>query len=372
MNLRSKKNHSERRKAVEKELNLSLETIGKTLFDEDEIIHCENLIGAVGIPLGLAGPVTIHGLKDHTSYIPLATTEGALVASVARGCKVINESGGTTVLVDSVGVTRGPVFEVKNIKEGQMFCIWLQEHKNNLARVAQETSHHLSLKDIYTSHQGKYVYVRFQFDTDQAMGMNMATIASTEIADYIEKNTPQTLVAVAGNFDTDKKPSWLNMIHGRGKMIRADVIIPQKIVEKQLHVSPQDIEKTVVKKCWGGSIMAGSMAFNAHFANIVAAFFAATGQDLAHISEGSLGVTSAEVLKQGDLYFAVYLPDILLGMVGGGTTLASQTEARNITKAKTSEELAEVLGAAVLAGELSLIASITDRTLAKTHIALGR
>jgi len=155
-------------------------------------------------------------------------------------------------------------------------------------------------------------------------------------------------------------------------MVRADVIIPPDVVATHLHVSPNGIEKRVVQKCWGGSIMSGSLGFNSHFANIVAAFFAATGQDLAHIAEGSLGVTSAEVLENGDLYFSVFLPDILVGMVGGGTQLKTQTEATSITKAQTSGELAEVLGAAVLAGELSLIASIADKTLAKAHITLGR
>ncbi len=373
MDLRSYKNHSERRSAFEKEQGVSLETIGNTIQDGKECIHCENLIGAVGIPLGIAGPVQIHGSKEHAEiYIPLATTEGALVASVSRGCKVINESGGVSVIANSVGVTRGPVFEVKNIKEGHRFCAWLDNHQEELAHVAQDTSDHLKLISTSSAHQGRYVYVRFQFDTDQAMGMNMATIATSKMAEYIEEKTPYKLLAIAGNFDTDKKPSWLNIILGRGQVIHADVIIPQEVVAKLLHVKPRDIEKTVINKCWGGSIMAGSMGYNAHFANVVAAFFAATGQDLAHISEGALGVTYAEVLENGDLYFSVYLPDILLGTVGGGTKLKAQTEARAITNAKTSQELGEVLGAAVLAGELSLIASIAEGTLSKTHRMLGR
>ena len=373
MNLRSQKNHSERRLAVEKELAISLDTVGNTMQDDEESIHCENLIGAIGIPLGIAGPIQIHGSNEYAEvYIPLATTEGALVASVSRGCKVTNEAGGASVMVNAVGVTRGPVFEVGNINEGQQLCSWLTRNQEELVRVAEETSNHLKLKNVFSAHHGRYVYVRFQFDTDQAMGMNMATIATSKMAEYIEEKTPYKLRAIAGNFDTDKKPSWLNIILGRGHVIRADVIIPQEIVAKLLHAQPRDIEKTVINKCWGGSIMAGSMGYNAHFANIVAAFFAATGQDLAHIAEGALGMTYAEVLENGDLYFSVYVPDILLGTVGGGTKLKAQTEARAITNAKTSQELGEVLGAAVLAGELSLIASIAEGTLAKTHSMLGR
>jgi len=373
MDLRPYKNPAERRLALEKELKLSLSTIGDTFCDEEGSIHCENVIGAVGVPLGIAGPIKIHSLEGETeAYIPLATTEGALVASVSRGCKVIAEAGGSTVLSENVGVTRGPIFEVGTIKEGQRFCSWLKDHYDDLAEVAKQTSNHMKLIDSISVYHGRYVFVRFKFDTDQAMGMNMATIASTRIAQYIEEKTSVRLFAVAGNFDTDKKPSWLNMILGRGRRLRAEVIVPQELVQKLLHISPKQIEKTVIQKCWGGSIMAGSMGFNAHYANIVAAFFAATGQDLAHISEGSLGVTYAEVLENGDLYFSVYLPDILLGMIGGGTKLKAQSEARSITKAKTSTKLAEVLGAAVLAGELSLIASIAEGSLAEAHKRLGR
>lgn len=373
MNLRSCKSYMERRLALEKELGLSLKIIGQTLSDKEDSIHCENCIGAISLPVGVAGPLHIHGLHGSREvYIPLATTEGALVASVNRGCKIINDVGGVSIISSHVGVTRGPLFEVDTIKAGQQFCKWLIDNQKNLVKVANQTSDHLKLKSIFPIHHGRHVYVRFYFDTDQAMGMNMATIASTKVAEYIERKTTTRLLAIAGNFDTDKKPSWLNMILGRGQRLWAEVIITQEHVKKILHVEPRQIEKIVIHKCWGGSIMAGSMGFNAHFANIVAAFFVATGQDLAHVSEGSLGVTFAEVLENGDLYFSVFLPDILIGVVGGGTKLKTQTEARSITKAKKSNELAEVLGGAVLAGELSLIGSIAEGTLSQAHTKLGR
>jgi len=219
---------------------------------------------------------------------------------------------------------------------------------------------------------GKYVYLRLVYDTDQAMGMNMVTIATDQIVSFIEEQYNVTCIAVAGNYDIDKKPAWLNFIHGRGRVCQAEVVIPQDLLKEHLKVTSQALSKTVITKCWAGSMMSGSMGFNAHFANIVAAFYAATGQDIAHVVEGSLGITTAEVTDDGDLYFSVYMPDVMLGMIGGGTKLKTQREAINITGAADVNELAEVLVAAVLAGELSLLASITEKTLGRAHKTLGR
>jgi len=373
MSIRMHKNAQDRRTYIEKICDVTLSEIGAVLVDEEKSIHCENLIGAVSIPLGVAGPLRIRtkkGTKDK--YIPLATTEGALVASVNRGAKIISEAGGISVVTEYVGVTRGPIFEVENIKKGQMLISWIDAHHDILAQEATSTSDHLKLLSIESVLHGKYVYLRISYDTDQAMGMNMATIATARIGSYIKKHTSARLLAVAGNFDIDKKPSWLNFIKGRGHKVWADVILSQKLVMSHLHVSPKQIAHVVKQKCWGGSMMSGSIGFNAHFANIVAAFYLATGQDIAHVVEGSLGVTSAEVLGNGSLYFAIYAPSLLIGTVGGGTQLKTQSQARSITKTRTSEELAQILAGALLAGELSLLASITQNTLASSHSLLGR
>lgn len=373
MDLRTYKTETDRRKALEKELGITFKAIVSEKREKKEDVHCENKIGIIGIPLGIAGPILLNTSRGSSvSYIPLATTEGALVASVNRGCKLICESGGAYIVSEYVGATRGLIFEVESLKSGQELRRGFDIKIEELKKAARRTSSHLSLNGIVSSQQGKYIYVRFIFDTDEAMGMNMSTIASTEIAKYIQDNFPCKLLAVAGNFDVDKKPSWLNFLLGRGRKLHAEVIISEKLVNKILHVTPTDIAKTTIHKCWGGSIMSGSMGFNAHFANVVAAFYAATGQDLAHVVEGSLGVTYAEVLNNGDLYFSVYLPDILVGVVGGGTKLKAQTEARKITNTKTSQELSEVLAGAVLAGEISLIGSIAEGSLGEAHRKLGR
>lgn len=343
------------------------------MIDNEEYIHCENLIGATTLPVGVVGPLQIKGeFVEAGFYIPLSTTEGALVASVNRGCKAVTQSGGVNVQIHRIGPTRGPVFYTGSLKESKKFYNWIKKNEKKLAKVAEETSSHLKFKKLDMRTLSNYAFIRFYFDTEDAMGMNMVTIATQKIADYIEKETKYKCLSVAGNFDIDKKPSWLNFINNRGFKGWAEGIIPRKIVADVLKSTPQEIFEVWLGKCMLGSIMSGSLGFNSHFANIVAAFFAATGQDLAHVVEGSLGVTVAKVLPNGDLYFSIYMPAIMLGTVGGGTKLKTKQEALSIIGVKKSVELAEVLLGAVLAGELSLLSSLAEGSLAKAHQKLGR
>jgi len=355
--------------------------ISQVLYDKKEPIFCENLIGATIIPLGVAGPLQVKSstpiesgskLKVQSYKIPLATTEGALVASVNRGCKAINLSGGAITAVEPVGATRGPVFETAGIKESLKLKKWLDLNFQLLKKSAEKTSSHLKLLKLETGTTGSYVYVRFYFDTGEAMGMNMVTIATEAIIHIIRSRANVRYLSVSGNFCADKKPSWLNFISGRGKRVWAEATLKKDIIEKVLKTQPQKIFDLWLSKCMLGSLMSGSMGFNAHFANVVAAFFAATGQDLAHVVEGSIGITSMKLFKNKNLYVAVYLPDIMIGLVGGGTKLKIKKEALSIIGAKSSEELAQVLAGAVLAGEISLLASLSEGSLARAHERLGR
>ncbi|MCL6096240.1 MAG: hydroxymethylglutaryl-CoA reductase [Patescibacteria group bacterium] len=375
MDMRKFSSASQRRKSLEEKLKISLPHIGTFSLDEKTVSvkNCENMIGVAQIPLGIAGPLKMTG--NHSAgdfYIPLATTEGALVASVNRGCKVISLANGAQVAVHKVGVTRGPVFYTGSIKKSMELYEWVKNNKENMAHTAEKTSNHLKFKKVDVRTQGSYAFMRFYFDSQEAMGMNMATIATDKIAELIEKEVGVKCVSIAGNFDIDKKPAWLNFINNRGLKAWAEVIIPKQTVKDELKTTPDEIFEVWLAKCMLGSAMSGSLGFNAHYANIVAAFFAATGQDIAHTVEGSMGITTAKVLKNGDLYFSVYLPAIMLGTVGGGTNLATQKEATEIIGVKTSDELAEVLGGAVLAGELSLLASLAEKSLVKAHQKLGR
>lgn len=368
-------NSAERRKFLEKHLKISLENISKFEFTEEDVLgrNIENLIGTTQIPLGVAGPLSIKkNSKSKKYFIPLATTEGALVASVSRGCKAILESGGVTVFVENVGVTRAPVFKTKSLADTVRIKNWLEKNFEKIKDICESTSSHLKLLRIDPSYTGRSLFLRFVLDSQDAMGMNMATIATEKAVEYIEKKTGVTCLSVSGNFDVDKKPAWINFISGRGKKVWADITIKKEVVKNVLKTEPDKICNLILRKILTGSIMAGSMGFNAHYANIIAAIFASTGQDLGQVAEGSIGITSGETLENGDLYFSIYLPNLMVGTVGGGTNLPTQKEALNLIGAKSVLEFAEVIGAAVLAGELSLIASQAQGTLAKAHIKLAR
>ncbi len=379
MSLRDFKTASERRKFLQEELNISLENTSNFSFSENEVQgkNIENLIGATQIPLGVAGPLEIRNtnFEIRNCFVPLSTTEGALVASVSRGCKAISESGGAYVEYHHVGVTRAPVFKTSGIKQNVEIKKWLGENYQKIKEITENTSSHLKLLKIDSSFSGRSLFIRFSFDSEDAMGMNMATIATEKAVEFIEKETGIECLSVSGNLDVDKKPSWLNFINGRGKQLWAEATIKKDIVEKVLKTTSEKITDLVYRKVLVGSIMAGSVGFNAHYSNIIAAIFAATGQDLGQVVEGSLGITSAEKLDNGDLYFSIYLPNLMIGTVGGGTTLPTQKEALKIMGIKDSgdtKKFAMIIASSVLAGELSLLASQSAGTLGESHIKLGR
>lgn len=361
---------ADRREVLEKELEVKLNHIGSFTIDEGAAgtRNCENMIGAAQVPIGVAGPLRI-GRKNY--YIPLATTEGALVASVNRGCKAITESGGASVDSYRVGATRGPVFKVKNLAQNDKLNIFFESHLKELQTIAQKTSRHLKLKQIFSRGLGRYRFARFVFDTQDAMGMNMATIATNNLIGIIETKTGVRCVSIAGNFDVDKKPSWLNVIEGRGIKAWAEVTISQNVLKETLKTTAKAVYETWMAKCMMGSIMSGSMGYNAHIANVIAAMFLATGQDLGHVGEGSTGITTTEIIGK-DLYASVYLPDLMVGTVGGGTGLATQKEALSILGVVGPAKLAEVIAGAVLAGEISLLASLSEGSLAKAHERFAR
>jgi hydroxymethylglutaryl-CoA reductase (NADPH) len=242
MNLRDFNNWKDRNTALEKEIGSSFQTIASTFSDESENVHCENLIGAVALPLGVAGPLKINGEKvKNDVYIPLATTEGALVASVNRGCKAVSEGSGVTIITDLVGTTRGPVFKTKGIQESRTVREWVQEHFDEVATQAEMSSNHLKLLQIETAMEGRYLYLRCMYDTQDAMGMNMVTIATDMLSQYIELKTGAKLLSVAGNFDVDKKPSFMNILEGRGRKGWGETILSKDIVSSVLKTEPAKI-----------------------------------------------------------------------------------------------------------------------------------
>ena len=370
-----RKDVNERFKAVEELTGERLTELTDYTFDPSIASkNIENMIGVTQIPLGFAGPVQINGdLAQGSFIIPLATTEGALVASVSRGMSVITASGGSRVRVFEDAMTRAPILRVDGIDHSVKVIEWISKHTKEIDEVVSSTTNHGQLMDIEAFPNGRNLHLRISFRTGDAMGMNMATIASEAICRLISKETGAVTVSVSGNMCTDKKPASINLIRGRGKHVIAECRVPKDIVEKKLHSTTQAIVELNTRKNLVGSAMAGSMGFNAHAANMVAALYIATGQDPAHVVEGSLCMTTCEDVD-GDLYIAVRLPAVEIGTVGGGTRLPSQQAALRMIGCLGDEKarkFGEIVAVTVLAGELSTLGAHAAGHLAEAHKQLG-
>jgi hydroxymethylglutaryl-CoA reductase (NADPH) len=373
-----------RRQALEEMTSTPLSNIGHHSLDVQRASHrnCENFIGVAQIPMGVVGPLRVRGRSvDGEVYVPLATTEAALVASTNRGCAAIREAGGAVVRVEDVGMTRAPVFRTSGIVQTQQFLQWIRDHESEIRQLTESTSKYLKLLEVRPYAFGTTVFLRFRFDTGDAMGMNMVTIACDRaVNELIEPGTGVPCIGLSGNYCVDKKPAAVNFQEGRGKRIYAEVLLDAPILHHILKTDARSLVEVQYRKNLLGSIAAGSLGFNAHYANVLAAFFIATGQDPAHVVEGSMGVTCIEHRGPDSVFVSVFLPDVPLGAVGGGTSLDTQREALSVIGVSPDPEkrgdavtrLAEIVGAVVLAGELSLMAAFTSNDLARAHEKLGR
>jgi len=370
-----------RRRLLREETDADLEAVGAYTFDADDAeANIENMVGAAQIPMGVVGPLPVDGgAAEGDHYLPLATTEGALLASVNRGVSTIREAGGATARVLKSGMTRAPVFRVADVAEAGEVSAWVREHVDELAAAAESTTSHGELQDVTPYVVGDSVFLRFAYDTKDAMGMNMATIATEAACEVVESETPAELVALSGNLCSDKKPAAINAVEGRGRTVSADVLIPHEQVEERLDTTTAAIAEANTRKNLVGSAKAGALGFNAHAANVVAAAFLAMGQDAAQVVEGSNTITTVDAREDG-LYASVTLASLEVGTVGGGTSLPTQSEALSVLgysgggdpAGSNADALAEVIAAGVLAGELSLLAALSSRHLSSAHAELGR
>ena len=371
-----------RRLLVAAESDADIDALGTYGFDAaDAEPNIENMLGAIQVPMGVAGPVAVDGAAlSGDRYLPMATTEGALVASINRGCSVINDAGGATARVTKSGMTRAPVFRVGDVAEAEALVSWVRDNETTLREAAESTTSHGELLDVTPHVVGNNVYLRFRFDTKDAMGMNMVTIATGEACDVIETETNASLIALSGNLCSDKKPAAINAIEGRGRSVAADVKVPREAIENRLHTTPEAIAEINTRKNLVGSAKAGGFGFNAHVANAVAAIFLATGQDAAQVVEGANAITTAETTSDGDLYVSVSLASLEVGTVGGGTKLPTQAAGLDILgvhgggspAGSNADALAEAIAVGALAGELSLLAALGSRHLSSAHADLGR
>ena len=372
-----------RRAALERMTGAELNHIAQYSIDIETASrrNCENMIGIAQIPIGIAGPLHLRGKHiDGPVHIPLATTEGALVASVNRGCTAIRAAGGAHVYVEDAGMTRAPVFRTESMAQTQEFLAWIRAHEEDIRELAESTSRHLKLLDIKPFAFGTSVWLRFRFSSGDAMGMNMATIASERVCrKLIAPRTGVECIALSGNYCVDKKPSGVNWQEGRGRRLHAEVVLEREVLHTVLKTNSTALAEVCYRKNLLGSIAASAQGFNAHFANVVAAFFIATGQDVAHVVGGSTGITNIEARGE-DAYMSIFIPDVPLGAVGGGTSLNTQNEALSMLGIEVEPDrpgaaasrLGEILAGAVLAGELSLMAAFTSNDLARAHQRLAR
>ncbi len=374
-----------RRAAVEQLTGTKLDHVGRYSYDAETVTkkNIENAIGAVQVPLGVAGPIRINGeYAKGDFYIPLATTEGALVASVNRGCSVCSLAGGVNVMVFQDEMTRAPVMTVSSLGQAKQIFKALETPKlmQEIRAVVATTTKHGELLRIDPYIVGKNIFLRFAYDTKDAMGMNMVTIASEAVMNFLEKKFGARHVTVSSNMCTDKKPAAINVIEGRGRTTVAEITIPHDIVAARLKATPERMCDVHYRKNFLGSARAVSFGFNSHVANVVAAMYIACGQDPAHVVEGSNAITSAELTDNGDLQFSVSMPSLPLGTVGGGTGIATQSECLTLLGVKgggnppgaNARKLAEIVASASLAGELSLLGALASQDLARAHAKYGR
>jgi hydroxymethylglutaryl-CoA reductase (NADPH) len=334
------------------------------------------------IPMRLVGPVKIISPEINDSVsIPLATLETPLWPSTHRGARVCTQAGGIRATVIDERMTRSVLLEAESAAELLQAYHAIRDQKDLLQQIISESSRFAKLIDMHAQIVGSLLYLRFEYLTGDASGHNMATLASDRILEWILQHYPTLhYVTISGNYCSDKKTSAVNGILGRGKYVVAEVVLPRELCKRQLKTTPEQIVDLNIKKNLLGNIVAGGLrTANAHFANMLLGFYLATGQDVANIVEGSQGMVFTEV-RGDDLYFSVTLPNIIVGAIGNGKnldfvrenlTLLGCTEPRE--PGANARRLAVIAAAAVLCGELSLLAAQTNKgELMRSHIKLER
>jgi hydroxymethylglutaryl-CoA reductase (NADPH) len=352
---------------------------GKKSFEDVKGLegNIENFIGMTQIPTGIIGPIHVIGTAATGDfYIPLATSEGALVASYHRGAKATRLSGGVTSICLVEAVQRSPVFKFNNIADLGSFLIWVMGQLDHFKKITESTSRFAKLNDLKSNIEGNQLILTFEYHPGDASGQNMVTLCTDEICKYIVANAPvqPEFWFIEGNYSGDKKATALSFTTVRGKKVVSEVVIPQDIVKGVLKTTPQAMEQ-YWRTSTIGVIQSGAIGAQGHFANGLTALFIATGQDAACVAEAAVGITRMELTKEGDLYASVTLPNLIVGTVGGGTSLPTQRECLEVMDcygAGKARKFAEICGAVVLAGELSIAAALSAGHFSSAHKKFGR
>ena len=341
--------------------------------------NIEHFAGVAQVPIGLAGPLHVNGEHAKGDFlIPLATTEGTLVASYNRGIKALNLSGGVTCTVVDDAMQRAPVFVFDNARGARDFVAWIKENFRKIADEAETTTSFGKLSYIDHFLSNKFAYLRFNYTTGDAAGQNMvgrATFAACSwILDHYDGKEKVTNFYLESNLATDKKASQVNMMRTRGKRVTAEAVVKHDVMTQFMRVEPEKL-KYHSQVANVGAILSGANNNGAHSANAITAMFMATGQDVANVSESSAAIAYTEITPKGDLYMSITIPSLIVATYGGGTGLATQKECLQMLGCYgrgTVNKFAEIVAGVVLAGEISLASAISSSDWVSSHEEYGR
>lgn len=355
----------------------SLDNIGHYSIDPAVTAgNIENFIGVAQVPLGLIGPLLVNG--EHAQgefYVPMATSEGTLIASYNRGASLLRAAGGVKVSVVDDAMQRAPVFIFEDAREARDFGVWVDDNFDEIAAQAETTTSSGKLRNIQQFSAARMRYLRFNYTTGDAAGQNMVGKATFVACEWIMANYPGIQrYMLSGSMDTDKKHSQLNTLHTRGKRVIAEVTIPSALLEKVMGVTAEVLFKArSISQV--GAFLAGSVNTGAHSANGITATFIATGQDVANVAESSAAIAYADIDHDGNYYLSITIPSLIVATYGGGTGLPTQQECLKMlgcSGAGKVNKLAEIIGATVMAGEISLMSAVLAGDWVTSHDALGR
>ena len=367
----------ERRRFLRSTASAELRHVAQYSFDPATLPgNIENFIGVAQVPVGVAGPLLVNGeYAKGEFYVPLATTEGTLVASYNRGMKMLRAAGGVTTTVSDDAMQRAPVFIFRDAREAREFGFWLKDNFEAIKQHAETTSRIGKLHDIEQYAASRFLFLRFNFTTGDAAGMNMVSKATKAACDWICSANPTVEhYYLESNFATDKKASQINLLHTRGKHVTAEATIPAHLMQTMM--------RSNINRFYRGrqivnlaSMLSGVNNNGAHSPNAITALFIATGQDAANVVESSAAAVYAEIMPNGDYYYSITIPSLIVATYGGGTGLATQRECLELLGCYGTggvKKLAEIVAATVLCGEMSLGGAIVSEEWVSSHDELGR
>jgi hydroxymethylglutaryl-CoA reductase (NADPH) len=340
--------------------------------------NIEHFTGVAQVPLGFAGPLLVHG--EHAKgefYVPLACSEGTLVASYNRGMKVLHRSGGVKCAVIGDNMQRAPVFVFDDAASAKRFADWVLERTGDIKKAADATDPFVRMDYIDQYLASKFAYLRFNFKTGDAAGMNMAGKAAFAACNWILQNCDVVEIQrffLESNFATDKKSSMINMLKTRGKRVVAEAVVKRDVLLEIMDAETESIYYHG-KVANLGSTLSGANNNGCHSANAITAMFLATGQDVANVSESSMGLLYSELTPERDLYLSITLPSLIVATCGGGTGLPTQRESLEALGCYGQGKVykfAEIVAGTVLAGEISLAAAISSLDWVSSHDQFGR